>query len=138
MRAEYVDAVLQVVDLIPPGSVLSYGDIAELLGVGGARQVGSAMSASGSTTTWWRVLRASGHVPEGHTAAALTNFRSEGTPLLGAPEALRDGGSGPWRVDMRSCRWSPDDSTMDRIEHIARSLESRLHRMSVADDEMEA
>ncbi|HEY0772933.1 MAG TPA: MGMT family protein, partial [Nocardioidaceae bacterium] len=39
-REEYVERVLAVVEQIPPGRVMSYGAIAEVLGVGGPRQVG--------------------------------------------------------------------------------------------------
>ena len=33
MRMEYVEAVLDVVALIPTGAAVAYGDVAELLGV---------------------------------------------------------------------------------------------------------
>ena len=39
--------VLEVVDLVPPGKVLTYGDVAEYLGEGGPRQVGAVMSRYG-------------------------------------------------------------------------------------------
>jgi len=35
MRTEYVEAVLAVVDLVPRGTAVAYGDVAELLGPGG-------------------------------------------------------------------------------------------------------
>ena len=41
---DYASRVLDVVDAIPPGQVMSYGDIAEYLGVGGPRQVGRVLS----------------------------------------------------------------------------------------------
>ncbi|HEX5512473.1 MAG TPA: MGMT family protein, partial [Actinomycetales bacterium] len=37
---DFSEAVLDVVARIPPGRVLSYGDVAELLGHGGPRLVG--------------------------------------------------------------------------------------------------
>ncbi|MFF3038670.1 MGMT family protein, partial [Arthrobacter citreus] len=37
MREDFQEAVLAVAALIPPGRVLAYGDIAELLGAGGPR-----------------------------------------------------------------------------------------------------
>ena len=43
---EYVEAVLQVVESIPPGRVMSYGAIAECVGQGGPRQVGAVMQES--------------------------------------------------------------------------------------------
>ena len=54
---DFDELVLDVVARIPPGKVMSYGDIAEYLGVGGPRQVGAVMSRSGGEVPWWRVLR---------------------------------------------------------------------------------
>ena len=48
LPSEFADDVLDVVDQIPPGMVMTYGDIAELLGRGGARGVGSVMARYGS------------------------------------------------------------------------------------------
>ena len=43
---EYSARVLDVVDAIPAGQVMSYGDVAEYLGAGGPRQVGRVMDLS--------------------------------------------------------------------------------------------
>lgn len=51
--------VLDVVDGIPAGHVLSYGDVAEIVGTG-PRQVGKIMATVGHLTAWWRVVRADG------------------------------------------------------------------------------
>lgn len=136
MRIEYVEAVLAVVELVPAGTALAYGDVSELLGSGGPRQVGRVMSQYGSSVPWWRVLKSSGHAPEGHEAEALRHYLQERTPLLGQPDAYLRTGEGRWRVDLTAARWSPDDSDFDRIDAIAERLEMRLHRLSVADDGM--
>ncbi|WP_258802709.1 MGMT family protein [Pseudarthrobacter sp. NS4] len=136
MRIEYVKAVLAIVRLVPAGSAVSYGDVAELLGSGGPRQVGSAMSHYGSGVSWWRVLKASGHAPEGHEAEALRHYLGEGTPLVGAYEAFLRTGEGRWRVDLPAARWSPTDEDSDCVDAIAGQLERRLHGLSVADDGM--
>jgi len=136
MRIEYVEAVLAVVELVPPGTALAYGDVAELLGSGGPRQVGRVMSHYGSSVPWWRILKSSGHGPDGHEADALRHYLEEGTPLLGRPEEYLRTGEGRWRVDLMAARWSPDDHDFDRIDAIAEHLELRLHRLSVADDGM--
>ncbi|GAB6900972.1 MGMT family protein [Kineosporia succinea] len=94
----YVADVLDVVNAIPPGQVLTYGDVAALVGHGGPRQVGKVMSQWGSLVPWWRVLRAGGLPPTGHEARALRAYAQEGTPL-------RPGGE---RVDLRRARWDPD------------------------------
>jgi alkylated DNA nucleotide flippase Atl1 len=121
MRDEFAEAVLAVVDLVPPGTVLAYGDVAELLGMGGPRQVGTVMSHHGSGVAWWRVIKASGGAPEGHELSALTKYLEEDTPLRG------DLRSGPWRVDMQRARWAPDDDELDAVDAIANALWERLH-----------
>lgn len=93
---DYVEAVLSVVERIPPGKVLSYGDIAELVGVGGPRQVGWVMSHYGGAVPWWRVVRADGQPAGCHAGEAVRRLRSEGTPFR---EPSGD------RVDMRRARW---------------------------------
>jgi alkylated DNA nucleotide flippase Atl1 len=95
---DYEEAVLEVVDAIPEGCVLTYGDVAEMVGVMGPRRVGRVMSQYGAATTWWRVVRAGGHPPLGLEDEALAHWRAEGTPLVGGPVA---GG----RVDMHRARW---------------------------------
>lgn len=136
MRIEYVEAVLDVVRLVPAGSVVSYGDVSELLGVGGPRQVGSVLSHYGSAVSWWRVLRASGHAPEGHGAEALEHYLAEGTPLTGDHASFLRTGEGRWRVNLSAARWAPTEDDLDCVDAVAGHLERRLQRLSVADDGM--
>ncbi|HEY4701516.1 MAG TPA: MGMT family protein [Streptosporangiaceae bacterium] len=96
---DFASDVLDVVDAIPPGQVMSYGDIAEYLGRGGPRQVGRVMSTSGGGVPWWRVVHANGSLLARHERTALREYRKEGTPL----RASADGSS--FRVDMRRARW---------------------------------
>lgn len=95
---DYASRVLDVVDAIPPGSVMSYGDVAEFLGAGGPRQVGRVMALWGGGVAWWRVVHADGSLLAGHESAALARYQGEGTPLR-----FRRGGEVP-RVDMRRAR----------------------------------
>jgi alkylated DNA nucleotide flippase Atl1 len=95
---DFAEAVLSIVDHIPEGMVLAYGDVAEMLGQGGPRQVGSVLSRHGSTVTWWRVVRASGEAPQGLHDEALAHWREEGTALVRGALAGR-------RVDMLLARW---------------------------------
>ncbi|XAS66249.1 MGMT family protein [Micrococcaceae bacterium Sec5.7] len=136
MRTEYVEAVLAFVELVPAGTAVAYGDVAELLGSGGPRQVGSVMSHYGSAVPWWRVLKASGLAPEGHEAEALRYYLQESTPLLGQYLEYSRTGEGRWRVDLVAARWSPKDADFDIIDAIAERLERQLHKLSVADDGM--
>ncbi|WP_119728999.1 MGMT family protein [Thermomonospora amylolytica] len=96
---EFAELVLDVVERIPPGRVMSYGDVAELLGRGGPRQVGRVMALWGGGVPWWRVIRADGSPPPGHEVRALEHYRAEGTPL-------RADGT---RVDTGRARWHGAD-----------------------------
>lgn len=125
MRAEYVEAVLDVAELIPPQHVLSYGDIAALLERGGPRQVGAVMSKHGSAVSWWRVIRASGEPPQGLAASALVHYREESTVLRGDTSPPNPS----WRVDMTLARWNPTEPEFERIDAIA----ARLHEQEIAD-----
>ena len=136
MRIEYVDAVLAVVELVPAASAVAYGDVAELLGSGAPRQVGSVMSHYGSGVPWWRILKASGHAPAGHEVEALRHYLAEGTPLVGASVEYARTREGRWRVDLPAARWTPTEGDLDVIDAVAGGLERRLHGLSVADDGM--
>ncbi|MER6539964.1 MGMT family protein [Streptomyces sp. 900105755] len=99
---EYAERVLEVAERIPPGRVMTYGDVAEWLEEGGPRQVGRVMSLYGGTVPWWRVVRADGVLLPGHELGALDHYRAEGTPLKEASRAAE--GHLP-RLDMRRARW---------------------------------
>ena len=99
LPSDFADDVLEVVDQIPEGMVMTYGDIAELLGRGGPRGVGTVMARYGSDVPWWRVLRAGGHFPQGLEDEALAHYREEGTPLVRGQVDGR-------RVDLARARWS--------------------------------
>lgn len=100
--SDYVSQVLDVADSIPVGRVMSYGDIAEFLGLGGPRQVGRVMALWGGAVPWWRVVRADGRPLPGHETEAVARYRSEGTPMRpGGPDS---------RLDMRRARWAPTES----------------------------
>ena len=45
--SKFAEQVLDLVDLIPAGRVLAYGDVARLVGGGGPRQVGAALARFG-------------------------------------------------------------------------------------------
>lgn len=97
----FVDAVLAVVADIPSGCVMTYGDVAALLGSRAARAVGQVMARYGSDVAWWRVVRAGGRPPPGYADRAREHYEAEGTPLR--PSSDDDG----YRIDLASCRWRP-------------------------------
>lgn len=94
-REAYIEAVLRTVEQVPPGRVVSYGDIAEYVGTGGPRQVGQVMAGYGATVCWWRVVRADGRPARGLEHTALDRLAADGTPLTAD------------RVVMRLARWFP-------------------------------
>ncbi len=95
---DFASQVLDVVDSIPPGHVMSYGDIAEYLGAGpGPRQVGRVLAVYGGAVAWWRVIHSDGTPAPGHDSRALEHYLAEGTPLCSARP--------PVRVDIRRARW---------------------------------
>jgi alkylated DNA nucleotide flippase Atl1 len=93
----YVALVLDLVERIPPGHVLAYGDVAACLGAGGPRQVGRVLALYGEAVPWWRVTRADGSAPVTHLREARRHWRAEGVPLR--PDGAR--------VDMALARWDP-------------------------------
>ncbi|MBO9578839.1 MAG: MGMT family protein [Microbacteriaceae bacterium] len=93
----FVEAVISVVETIPPGRVMAYGEVAAAVGSRAARAVGRIMAHSGGELPWWRVVYADGHLLPGYEAQALAQYAIEGTPLT-------PGGAA---IDMRRARWSP-------------------------------
>jgi alkylated DNA nucleotide flippase Atl1 len=103
--SDKAEDVLEIVEQIPPGAVLTYGDVAELVGGRGARFVGNVMSRYGSDVPWWRVVRAGGWPPRGLEHRAREHYRAEGTPMVrGTLDGLR--------VDLDRARW-PGPGTED-------------------------
>ncbi len=94
------ECVLEVVALIPPGNLLSYGDVAGLVtacGVGcTARQVARCLSQFGAQVPWWRVVQAGGTIAEQVRAPARGHLAAEGVVTDGR------------RVDLEGRRWPAD------------------------------
>lgn len=92
----FFEQVYAVVEQIPYGKVISYGQIARLLGrPRAAREVGWAMRCCPERLPWQRVVMADGSVAGGmFSDTRKAALESEGVPFL------PDG-----RVDMSSCRW---------------------------------
>ena len=94
--------IYAMVSRIPEGTVATYGQIAETLGVG-PRQVGRALSEmpDGVTCPWHRVVNARGEVSprSGSKTAHLRQRR-----LLEQEGVVFQNG----RVDLETYRWYPD------------------------------
>ena len=99
MEAGFFQAVYEIVAQIPRGYVVSYGQIARLLGSPrAARQVGWAMRQCPEELPWQRVLMSDGSIAGGGWAELRrARLEEEGVPFL------PDG-----RVDMARCRWLPE------------------------------
>jgi alkylated DNA nucleotide flippase Atl1 len=85
--------ILDCVDSIPAGKVMSYGDVAEFVGSRAARNVGRVLAADGGTVAWHRVLRADGSCAAHLRAEQLARLAAEGVPIRGQ------------RVDLAAARW---------------------------------
>ena len=100
--SDFISRVLELVESIPPGTVMAYGDVAATLGSNAPRAVGQVMAYYGSEVPWWRVVRASGHPAVDHSTRALQHYRAEGTPLKWSGDT--------YRVDLVLARHRPETS----------------------------
>ncbi|MGI8948258.1 MAG: MGMT family protein [Ornithinimicrobium sp.] len=69
--------VLRAVEQIPPGRVVSYGDIAALVGIG-PRHVGNVLRRFGSDVPWWRVVSRDGDFGGDLLTRARPRWAAEG------------------------------------------------------------
>jgi methylated-DNA-protein-cysteine methyltransferase-like protein len=114
----YAVAVLEVVDRIPRGKVMAYGDIAAYLGQGGPRQVGAVMREWGHEVPWHRVLRSDGR-PAVHKA-------EEQLDLLRGDGLLATNG----RVDMSVARWNPYADLDAKVRAVFRRVSGVVEKPS--------
>jgi alkylated DNA nucleotide flippase Atl1 len=77
----FAAAVLDVVERIPPGRVMSYGDVAEYIGCGTPRLVGRVLAVHGHEVPWHRVLRADGTAAPQIRDRQLALLQAEGVPI---------------------------------------------------------
>jgi alkylated DNA nucleotide flippase Atl1 len=101
--SDLIERVLAAVERIPPGKVLTYGDVAELVDAPTPRHVGQVLSQWGGAVPWWRVLRADGTPAPHLRERQLQHLRDEGTAIVAYGDA----------VDLRRARWTPGGSAAD-------------------------
>ncbi|AOY87159.1 cysteine methyltransferase [Marinobacter salinus] len=94
--------IWQVVLLIPAGKVASYGQVADMAGLGRqARYIGRALGKlpPGHSVPWYRVLRSNGQIafPEGSPTFLKQKelLEQEGVEVISG------------KVQMRQFRWQP-------------------------------
>jgi methylated-DNA-protein-cysteine methyltransferase-like protein len=85
--------ILACIESIPPGRVMSYGDVAEYVGASSPRIVGRVLAQDNGSVPWHRVLRSDGTLA-GHL------YTEQRQRLLA--EGVRFNGH---RVDLASSRW---------------------------------
>lgn len=71
------ELVLRAVEQVRRGNVVSYGDVAELVGTS-ARRVGTVMATWGGEVSWWRVTNRDGELPEHLLPLARKQWEREG------------------------------------------------------------
>lgn len=98
-----IERIWQLVCDIPEGSVASYGQIAEIVGIPrGARQVGYALRLLPAKTEvpWHRVVTSSGRIAFEQGSRAY--YRQTRRLIMESVVVLEG------RIDMRQYRWQPD------------------------------
>ena len=96
MEQGFFERVYAVVRRVPKGRVISYGEIAKILGCPrAARQVGWAMRRCPDALPWHRVVMSDGTIAGGtHADLRLALLEAEDVPFLANG-----------RVDIKACRW---------------------------------
>lgn len=80
MAARFVE----IIRLLVPGEVVSYGDIADDAGFHGrARAVGHTLATTDEDLPWWRVVNSVGRLAPGKEAEQAACLRAEGVTVVG-------------------------------------------------------
>lgn len=110
----YYKVVWHFVRTVPPGKVVTYGQIAQTLPeppasdrpeLSGARLVGRAMAGCPPDVPWHRVVNAQGKV------SSRANANQQWQLLEAEGIALVDG-----RIDLNRCQWQPHGATTQPIQ----------------------
>ena len=104
------ERVFKIVRRIPAGHVMTYGQIAELLGEGyTARTVGFVMHAADDSVPWHRVINAQGACSTGRVVLP-ENKQQRLLEAEGVEFNARD------RCDLGRHRWTPEEARDDSNE----------------------
>jgi methylated-DNA-protein-cysteine methyltransferase related protein len=85
--------ILACVESIPPGRVVTYGDVAEFVGASSPRIVGRVLAMDDGSVPWHRVMRANGTLAEHLYTEQRQRLLAEGVRFNGD------------RVDLKNFRW---------------------------------
>ena|SRR5712691_6210690 len=109
---DYRERVYRIVRSIPRGRVMTYGQLAEILGEGYTpRTIGFVMHASNDKTPWHRVINAQGACSTGRVV--LPHDKQQ--------RMLEDEGisfNERGRCDLRSYLWIPDETKAERRDRL--------------------
>ena len=76
------DHILDVIRLLQPGEVTTYGDIAEVAGYPRqSRLVGRLLAVSDEELPWWRVVNSAGRLVPGNEREQAAQLRAEGVTV---------------------------------------------------------
>jgi methylated-DNA-protein-cysteine methyltransferase-like protein len=79
----FEQAVLEVLESLVPGDVVTYGDVAAEAGYpGAARAVGRILATSDGHLPWWRVVTTTGRLVPGHEVEHARRLRAEGVDVV--------------------------------------------------------
>ena len=106
----YRQNVFDLVKRIPRGKVMTYGQIAEILGGGyTARTIGYAMHSADEQVPWQRVINAQGKCSTGRMTMPLDLQQS-----MLEQEGVEFSEKG--KCDLSTYQWFPEGSTSEREE----------------------
>jgi methylated-DNA-protein-cysteine methyltransferase-like protein len=78
-REGFEPSVLAVLERLPPGEVVTYGEVAAEAGFpGAARAVGNLLRSTGHPVPWWRVVTADGRLVPRAAAEQRRRLAAEG------------------------------------------------------------
>lgn len=95
-----VERVLRAVEQVPPGRVVSYGDVGALVGTG-PRHVGRILRDWGGNVTWWRVTSRDGDFGGDLLDRARPHWQDEGIEV---------------KPNGRGCRFATYRADLERLE----------------------
>jgi methylated-DNA-protein-cysteine methyltransferase-like protein len=101
------DAVLDLVERIPVGRVMSYGMIAEVLGLASPRIVGNVMAREGGAVPWHRVVNSVGRLPPHKETEARARLLAEDVPFRGAHVVMREAAWWPGSGELQGTATAP-------------------------------
>ena len=116
----YNERVFEIVRRIPSGRVMTYGQLAEILGEGyTARTVGFVMHAADDTVPWHRVINAQGACSTGRVLLPV-NKQQRMLEAEGIEFDARD------RCDLGRYRWTPEEARDGGNEAVDQDAQASL------------